>query len=146
MQHFRMKVGRWLMSAAVLLGVAVAGPVATAPAAAAATGCNGTLIDQINHDYNGSLVAITYLYWDGTYNCVKSVKAGSYYGVSSRMGLTLMTPDDMTGDTGYFKYYAGPIKLYGKGKCIAFELDMWKPNGPNFLQDRIPFDGWFHCG
>jgi hypothetical protein len=141
------RLARWLTILSVVLGFGVVGPLVTAPAASAATTCSGTLIDQINHTYGGTHVATTYLYWDGTNNCALSVKAGSYYGVSSRMSLVLMTEDDQKGDSGYFKYQAGPVALYGKGKCIAFELDMWKPNGgANFLQSRVPASGFFHCG
>jgi hypothetical protein len=116
-----------------------------APAASAATSCSGTLIDQINHTAGGTHVATTYLYWDGTNNCAVSVKA-SYYGTSTRMALVLMTQTDQKGDQGNFKYQAGPVSLYGKGKCIAFELDMWRPNGTELLQSRVPVDGFFHCG
>ncbi|MZD05122.1 hypothetical protein GTW43_08490 [Streptomyces sp. SID5785] len=151
-KHVKFRATHWVTTAAMVLGLGVAIPVATAPAASAATSCSGTLIDQINHyDYTKSShphVATTYLYWDGTYNCAKSVKAGSYYGVSSRMNLDLWTKaGGHANDSGTFLYSAGPIKVNGKGTCINFELDMWRPNGgTNFLQDHVPYSGYFHCG
>ncbi|MGY0018073.1 hypothetical protein [Streptomyces sp. cg35] len=147
----KFRLARWISVASVMFGFGIAVPVAVAPAASAATSCSGTLIDQLNnYDYTTSPhkhVATTYLYWDGTYNCAISIKAGSYYGVSSRMNLTLMSQKGgQASDPGYFKYQAGPVKVNGKGTCIATELDMWRPGGANFLQDRWPAGGYFHCG
>ncbi|MEU4652838.1 hypothetical protein AB0G32_02640 [Streptomyces sp. NPDC023723] len=148
MKGLKFTLTRWLASAAVLLGVAVVGPLATAPAASAASGCAGTVVDSVKHyDYlTGAHVATSYLYWDGTYNCVIANKTGSYYGVSTRMALVLMRSDAQQGDSGNFSYYAGPVSLYGKGYCVAWELDMWNTNGVNTVQDRVPAGGYFHCG
>ncbi len=148
MSVIRNKATRWLTSAAVLLGVAVIGPVATAPTASAASGCSGSVIDSIKHyNYSGAHVATSYLYWDGTYNCVIANKAGSYYGVSSRMSLTIYSQSGGADpDNGYFSQYAGPVKVYGKGTCIAYELDMWSTSGADMLQDRAPAGGYNHCG
>lgn len=149
MSVLKSKTTRWLTSAAVLLGVAVVGPVATAPAASAASGsCSGSIVDTLNHyNYNGTHVATSYLYWDGTYNCVRADKVGSYYGVSSRMSLTIYNQKGGADpDSGYFKYYAGPVKVNGQNTCIAFELDMWNTSGADMLQDRVPASGFNHCG
>lgn len=153
-KRVKFRATRWITTAAMTLGLGIAVPMAVAPTASATAtaGCSGTLIDQINHyDYSVSShphVATTYLYWDGTYNCARSVKAGSYYGVSSRMNLDLWSKaGGADNDNGYFSYEAGPVKVYGRNTCINFELDMWKPNGgPNFLQDHVPPSGFFHCG
>jgi len=142
---------------AIGLGMAVVGPsgaqASEAQAAAVPTaerggnGCAGVLIDQFNHSYGGRLVAITYLYWDGTYNCVASVKANDFYGKSTRMNLDIWSDKGGNGnDAGYFQYRAGPAKVNGQNACINLELDMWDLNGgPNILQDHIPASGYFHC-
>jgi hypothetical protein len=147
MSILKHKATRWLTSAAVLMGVAVVGPVATAPAASAASGCAGSVIQTLKHyNYNGTHVATSYLYWDGTYNCVVSDKVGSYYGVSSRMSLTIYSQSGGADpDNGYFSYYAGPVKVNGRNTCIAFELDMWSTGGADMLQDRVPAAGYNHC-
>ncbi|MFD7949357.1 hypothetical protein [Streptomyces sp. NPDC059744] len=143
------KITRWLTTAAVLLGIGFITPIATAgPAAASGYGCNGSLIDTINHtSSSGALVAKTFLYWDGTYNCAVAVKQGSYYGTSSRMDLSLGTPDKLVGDSGSYSYYAGPIRVYGVGKCIFTELTVYPAGGGReYFQDRNPYSGYFHCG
>jgi hypothetical protein len=140
---------RWLASAAVLLGMGVAVPVATAaPASAGAYGCNGTLIHQLNHtsQKSGEVVATTYLYWDGTYNCVVAVKRGSFYGKNSRMELYMMAEKGgQNKDEGYFSYYAGPARVNGVNSCVAYELDMYESGYGDIVQDRIPVAGGFHC-
>ncbi|MFM9590636.1 hypothetical protein ACKI1J_37445 [Streptomyces scabiei] len=148
MSVIRSKAARWLTSAAVLFSVTVVGPLVTAPAASAAPGsCTGSIIDSLKHyNYNGTHVATTYLYWDGTTNCVRADKAGSYYGVSSRMSLTIHNQRGSADpDSGYFKYYAGPVKVNGRNTCIAYELDMWSTGGADMLQDRVPAGGYNHC-
>ncbi|MEU0403004.1 hypothetical protein ABZ318_22730 [Streptomyces sp. NPDC006197] len=142
------KITRWLATSAVLLGLGVAAPIATAgPAAAGGYGCDGTLVDTLPHyAYSfegGGQVATTYIYWDGTYNCVVNVKQGSTYGVSTRMALSIMTSTEMNGDPGYFKYYAGPVKIYAKGRCIKTEATGWGTNGHELYQNET---GWMHCG
>ncbi|MCT4356583.1 hypothetical protein M5362_25995 [Streptomyces sp. Je 1-79] len=143
------KIGRILASAAVLVGVGVVAPVATAgPAAAGGYGCNGTLIDSIPHTAygTGERIGTTYLYWDGTYNCAALVKQGSLYGVKTRMALSLGTDTELKGDPGHYQYYAGPVKVYGKGKCIFTEGTLWGANGHELSQGRAPAHGYFHCG
>jgi hypothetical protein len=135
---------------AALVVTTIAG-LLTAPAASAgAYGCDGTLIHTINHAYNDTYVATTYLYWDGTYNCAVAVKTGRYYGISTRMALELY---NSTGaepnhdvDDGPYKYYAGPVKVYGRNACIATELTMWDAKGYEMFQHRSPYSGYFHCG
>ncbi|MEV1012031.1 hypothetical protein [Streptomyces sp. NPDC049881] len=137
------------LAAALSLGIAVP---ATADAAAPAGvyGCDGTLIDTIDHPYDGRVVATTYLYWDGTYNCAVAVKKGSYEGVRTRRDLLLF---NNTGaqprsdeDDGRYLYYAGPVKVYGRNACIATELTMWNTANYDIFLHRSPYDGYFHCG
>lgn len=141
------------MLAALAVGLAALSVTVVGTTGAQATerggnGCAGTLIDQFNH-YNGSnhLIAISYLYWDGTYNCVASVKANEFYGKSSRMNLDIWsTKGGHDNDAGNFLYSAGPAKVNGQNTCIYLELDMWALNGGgNILQDHIPYSGSFHC-
>ncbi|MBT2401051.1 hypothetical protein [Streptomyces sp. ISL-100] len=73
------------------------------------------------------------------------MKQGSYDGTSSRMDLSLGTPDAIDGDSGYYKYYAGPVKIYAKGKCIFTELTVYPAGGGReYFQDRNPYSGYFH--
>jgi hypothetical protein len=136
---------------AALVGLAAASVTfaPTAPATAA-TGCGGQVIDKIYHGDQqtpaSEVVAISYLYWDGTYNCVKTVKK-KYVGTPSRMWLWICNDAGACSrnDEGYFKYYAGPVSVYGRNHCIYFEADGWAPDGHEMYQDRVPVNGYFHC-
>lgn len=136
-----------LAALAIGLAMTVVGPSGAQASERGGNGCAGTLIDQFNHTVGGHLVAITYLYWDGTYNCVASVKANEFYGKSSRMNLDIWSTKGGNGnDAGYFLYRAGPAKVNGQNTCIYLELDMWALNGGgDILQDHIPYSGSFHC-
>ncbi|MDT0382372.1 hypothetical protein RM572_26790 [Streptomyces sp. DSM 42041] len=136
---------RVLTALAIAAAATLLGPAGTAQAAA--YGCNGTQIDSWNNYHNGTRVATTYLYWDGTYNCVAAVKRGDYYGKRSRIAVQAWT--DATGyvgeDDGHYLYYAN-YRFYGKNRCIAVETAMWNFSGSNIVQDHVPPSGWFHCG
>jgi hypothetical protein len=137
---------RVMMVAAAALGGCLFGPVADAQAST--NGCNGALIDSWGN-YDGSTrYATTYLYWDGTNNCVTAVKSGAYYGKSSRIAVRAWTDVDgyVGEDDGYYLYYAN-YTFYGKGRCIAVETDIWNFSGTNIIQDHVPATGGgFHCG
>jgi hypothetical protein len=129
---------------------AIAGySLVTAPAASAATyGCNGSQIDSWNNTYGGTTYATTYLFWDGSKNCVAAVKRGSLYGVKSRIAVRAWTDKDgyvPPGDDGSYLYYAN-FAFNGKDRCIAVETDVWNLNGNNIIQDHVPSAGYFHCG
>lgn len=143
------KLTRWLTTVGLFLGLGFVAPLATAaPASAGGYGCNGSLIDSIPQyaHFTGERVATTYLYWDGTYNCAVLVKQGRLYGVPTRMQVSIGTSTALDGDSGTFSYYAGPAKVYGKGKCIFTEATLWDKNGSELSQGRAPANGYFHCG
>jgi hypothetical protein len=145
---FRTKAGRVAASLGLMLSTIAGYSLVTAPAASAATyGCDGSQIDSWNNVYNGTTYATTYLFWDGTYNCVAAVKRGSYYGTASRIRVEGYTDVDgyVGQDDGTYLYYAN-YKFYGKNRCVAVETDMWNFSGNNFIQDHVPYSGYFHCG
>jgi len=145
---FRSKAARIAASTALMLSGIAGYSLVTAPAASAATyGCSGSQIDSWNNTYNGTTYATTYLFWDGTNNCVAAVKRGSYYGVKSRIAVDAWTNKDgyVNGDDGSYLYYAS-WTFYGKGRCIAVETDVWNLSGGNIIQDHVPPSGYFHCG
>ncbi|MEV1012030.1 hypothetical protein [Streptomyces sp. NPDC049881] len=144
----RARLGRLATVLAVSLASVVAGAVNAPTASAAEYGCNGSVIDSWNNVDGGVTYATTYLYWDGTYNCVAAVKRGAYYGVRSRIAVHAWT--DATGyvppgDDGNYLYYAN-FSFYGRNRCIAVETDIWTTSGRLVIQDHVPSSGWFHCG
>ncbi|MFR9799046.1 hypothetical protein ACL02U_24605 [Streptomyces sp. MS06] len=145
----RNKAGRVTASLGLIVSGIAGYSLATAPAASAATyGCNGYQIDSWNNVGDDDKVyATTYVFWDGTYNCVAAVKRGDYYGKSSRIRVEGYTDAEgyIGKDDGHYLYYAD-FKFYGKNRCIAVETDIWNFNGNNIIQDHVPYDGYFHCG
>ncbi|MEV1022425.1 hypothetical protein [Streptomyces sp. NPDC050264] len=141
----RKALGRIGVVLATAAAACVLGPVSTA--SAATYGCNGSQVDSWSNTYNGTTYATTYLFWDGTYNCVAAVKRGSYYGTSSRIRVEGYTDVDgyVGRDDGNYLYYAN-YTWYGKGRCVAVETDIWNFSGNNIIQDHVPYSGYFHCG
>ena len=144
----RSKIARLGTSLGVILASIIGFSIMGMPTASASTyGCNGTRIDSWNDTYNGTTYATTYLFWDGTYNCVAAVKRGSYYGISTRIAVQAWTDVDgyVGKNDGHYLYYAD-YKFYGKNRCIAVETDVWNTSGNSIIQDHVPSSGTFHCG
>jgi hypothetical protein len=146
--QLRSRTARVAASTVLTLAGIAGYSLATAPTASAATyGCNGSQIDSWDNTYGGTTYATTYLFWDGTNNCVAAVKRGSYYGVKTRIAVQAWTDKDgyVNGDDGSYLYYAS-WTFKGKGRCIAVETDVWNKSGSNIIQDHVPGNGYFHCG
>lgn len=133
--------------ASLVLGVAVATVSPSGAAHAGAYGCNGTLVDTINQrGYDGTVLAVSYIYWDGTYNCHVAVKK-AWVGTATKMRAEITSQKGgYDEDYGSFSSYAGPVKVDGRNTCINIDLAMWGPGGAERLQNHTPYSGWFHCG
>jgi len=110
------------MGMSVLLSVL---PVAllAAPAEAASNPytpqgvCGSGYTVQRSHALSG---AVVYQLYNGTYNCVVTIKTAQI-GTPTRTTAGLqVSGSNWAYDTGDYKYYAGPVKQYGKGKCVRF--------------------------
>ncbi|MEU8177526.1 hypothetical protein AB0C14_32035 [Microbispora hainanensis] len=87
-------------------------------------------------------------------NCVVTIKS-SYAGTATRTSATLVTQvrrhrdEPVTtarkSDSGKYKYYAGPIKLYAKGLCVKYSgtIADTRINGEVASGGR---SGWGNCG
>lgn len=54
------------------------------------------------------------------YNCVVSIK-DAYYRTATRTVATLTVKGGKEyTDVGNFKYYAGPVKVRARGKCVSY--------------------------
>jgi hypothetical protein len=105
----------------VLGGLIVAmllGSVGSAQAAYTPQGvCGSGYYVQRQHALPG---AVAYQLYNGTYNCAVTIKTASV-GTPTRTTAGLqVTGSDWSYDTGDYRYYAGPVKLYGKGKCVRY--------------------------
>ncbi|MGX1885999.1 hypothetical protein [Streptomyces sp. NPDC055287] len=124
---------RFLAVAAVLIGIGVVAPVATAaPAAAAGYGCAGNLVysKSVYANRNGytGKIGTVYSYYDGTYNCSVFVKS-VYVGTPTQMSFSIYKEDDGTFDEdhGAFSSYAGPVRIKAPGSCVSEMLIMDTP-------------------
>lgn len=149
------RIPRILLLVTSLVLATVIFPFATAtPAGATSGNCAGTLIDTFTHygpypTLSGSsqLIATSYLYWDGTNNCVKTVK-NKWVGTPTYMTLAITNSNFVSNqDNNYYSYYAGPISVNGYHLCVAIDVSLHYPNnGGEVFQDHIPVTGWMHCG
>lgn len=129
--------------------VAVAGAIAVlgvslaviGPPAQAATNpytpqgvCGSGYYVQRSHSLNG---AIVYQLYNGSYNCAVTIKTSSI-GTPTRTTAGLqVSGSDWAYDTGDYRYYAGPVKQYGKGKCVRY---FGYHGGTNYTSP------WGNCG
>jgi eukaryotic-like serine/threonine-protein kinase len=79
--------------------------------------CGSGYYVQRSHRLPG---AVAYQLYNGTYNCAVTIKTASV-GTATRTTAGLqVTGSSWAYDTGNYRYYAGPVKQYGRGKCVRF--------------------------
>ncbi|GAA3471865.1 hypothetical protein [Nonomuraea roseola] len=101
------------IAAALVLGAGAL--VGTAGPASAAT-CSGTHLD--NWPIKGGYISVYYNSSTG-YNCAMTYT--NRPGVLQYIRVTLGVEGGTSKtDARNYKYYAGPVSVYGKGKCIEF--------------------------
>ncbi len=112
----------------------------SAPAEAASTpsGACGSGYYQIDHHALGS-VADIYLFYNGSSNCAVTWVRSPTGTRTYDLRVHIDRESDLVGsaDGGYYKYYAGPVKLSAKGTCISWG---GYAEGINWGSD------WEHCG
>ncbi|GAA3154067.1 hypothetical protein GCM10010466_51240 [Planomonospora alba] len=126
-------------AALVTSGIATAVP-ASASASAGGYGCSGSLVGSWPVPSRDTLTGKKYyvtdvkLYYNAKtgWNCAVYVKrkGSPRYGRPTPMLLTMYnqrwTEDRMKNnydsDSGDFKYYAGPVKVYGKNMCVSISV------------------------
>jgi hypothetical protein len=117
---------------AVLAVAAAASVIAPMNAYAAEYGCTGSLIDtyKVYSSVPNHLSTIRLYYNSGTgYNCAANVKTAYYSQFKHETYIQMYNEDwaednnrpgyNIDEDGGKYQYYAGPVKVYGKGKCIG---------------------------
>lgn len=110
---------------------------------------------------NGSQIGTLDLYYNSAtgYNCAYMRSVGSAYGQATYIDIYLnvcqqtssgpncTNISDVRGlyydtDAGPYKYYAGPVGVYGKGHCISVTGEVWWNNQSALTGS----DGASHCG
>ncbi|MEV0346240.1 hypothetical protein AB0H88_10775 [Nonomuraea sp. NPDC050680] len=144
MRKLKHKAALALTTAAMLAcSVAVSAPANAASSPIAACGGGSYHIvdsyDLTGHPGNGS--AMLYLLYNGTTNCVVTWLTGASVGTSAYMKASIQRASDgkTVTDTGYYKYYAGPVKLSASGTCVKW-------SGFAFGSYQGWTSGWSHCG
>jgi hypothetical protein len=130
--------GKLLGVAALVLGLTVATIATPVNAVAAYTPqgvCGGGYYVQRSHKLKGATV---YQLYNGSSNCVVTIKTSSV-GKATRTtaGLLVKGSKHWSYDVGDYKYYAGPVKLKSKGKCVKY---FGYHGGTNYTSP------WGNCG
>ncbi|MGP3955579.1 serine/threonine protein kinase [Nonomuraea sp. 3N208] len=82
--------------------------------------CGGGFVIQRSSSFAGGT---TYQLWNNStsQNCVVTLKSGPDVGKSTPVSATLeVQGGGSQTDSGNFEYYAGPVKLPAKGKCVRY--------------------------
>ncbi|TMR91001.1 hypothetical protein EJK15_52415 [Nonomuraea basaltis] len=99
--------------------------------------CGGGFVVQRSSSFNGGT---TYQLWNNStsQNCVVTLKSGVNVGKSTPVSATLEVQNGGSQtDSGNFEYYAGPVKLSAKGKCVRYS------GGAGSGRTSA---GWANCG
>lgn len=140
---------------AAVLAAAALTIAAPGAANAAEYGCTGTLLDTYAVKSRvGNTLSHIRLYYNAStgYNCASNVKTAYYsqfkHDVSIYMHNQDFREDDNNrpgynndSDGGKFQYYAGPVKVYAKGKCVNIRAITYY-----YDEMAIRDTGMVHCG
>ncbi|MER7368510.1 hypothetical protein ACI2LC_18740 [Nonomuraea wenchangensis] len=151
-----MKFAKIGIAAAALLGASIA-PLALAAAPAQAASCSGSQINSIAvKNSSGTTYGTLKLYYNSSTgnNCAQLDRVVNY-GTKKGMILSLYACGngwsvskchqdfyDIGQDSGQFGQYAGPVTVYGKGRCIQVEASVQAGNN-SWANYHSPV---FHCG
>ena len=140
---------------AVLSIAAAASVIAPMNANAAEYGCTGSLIDtySVKSGVGNHLSTIRLYYNSSTgYNCAANVKTAYYSQFKHYASISMYNQDfreddnnrpgyNNDFDAGNFQYYAGPVKVYAKGKCVTIRA-VTKYYDETAIKDAVGV----HCG
>lgn len=138
----RQRVLRTLTAAAIVVAsLAIVAPAA--PAYAGGYGCAGSLVGSWPIEGDEGVAGNINLYYDSStgWNCAVAVKSSGYvfYGLATNMYIHMNnssyddnhTKNNFDSDSGMYKYYAGPVTVYGKNMCIWITGGIADNSGPN---------------
>ncbi|GGK84604.1 hypothetical protein Sme01_28980 [Sphaerisporangium melleum] len=131
-----------LLAAALSVGGVMANPAHAVASASSPEGVCGSGFHRVADSKRavktsgGDLFGYVYLLYNRKtgYNCVTTIKT-SYVGTATYTSATLITQTRRIKDEPVqvakktdgrkYKYYAGPVKLYGKGVCVKYSGTIW---------------------
>jgi hypothetical protein len=118
-----MQIRRFLASSSAVAALGLTLTLATTPAEAATNPytpqgvCGSGYYVQRSHALSGATV---YQLYNGSYNCAVTIKTSSIGSPTRTTAGLQVSGLDWAYDTGDYRYYAGPVKQYGKGKCVRY--------------------------
>ncbi|MFC4007778.1 hypothetical protein ACFOY2_11120 [Nonomuraea purpurea] len=150
-----MKFAKIGITAAALVGASIAPLTLTASPANAAT-CSGSLINTIAVKNGSTTYGTLKLYYNSSSgnNCARLDRVVNYgtqkgmilslYACGSGWSVSKCHQDyyDIDQDSGQFGQYAGPVTVYGKGRCIQVQANVQAANN-SWANYNSPV---FHCG
>ncbi|WP_007506864.1 hypothetical protein [Pseudofrankia saprophytica] len=88
---------------------------------------------------NGSTTAKIFLMYDGSNNCVVTLKSGAGVGTAQSMSAWVQARNGSSQvvDAGSYQYYAGPVRAYAKAICVKWGGSL---GNVSWSSD------WSHCG
>jgi len=118
-------------------GAAQAGQIDSAKARAAASPqsvCGSGYYVQRSHRLPG---AVAYQLYNGTTNCAVTIKTASIGKATRTTAGLQVSGSSWSYDVGNYRYYAGPVKQRGRGKCVRY---FGYHGGANYTSP------WGNCG
>jgi hypothetical protein len=149
------KLAKIGIAAAALVGASIAPLTLTATAADAAS-CSGSLIGNIAVKSGSTTYGTLKLYYNSSSgnNCARLDRVVNYgtqkgmildlYACGSGWSASKCHQDfyDVGQDSGQYGQYAGPVTVYGKGRCILVDASVQAANN-SWANYHSPV---FHCG
>jgi hypothetical protein len=138
--------GRRIVRGVLAVAVAAVASVVIAPPVASYAGgygCTGSLVGSWTVTGSEGVFSDIHLYYDSStgWNCAVNVKRSSwvFYGMATNIYIYMNnssyddnhTKNNFASDSGMYKYYAGPVRVYGKNMCIWIEAGDAETSGPN---------------
>lgn len=133
--------------------------VATAPQAQAASGCSGSLIESRTLKVGKTTVGSMALYYNAStgMNCARTNHGGVTWNKKTYTLIEIYACKNTTPgrncvlgkhaiDSGNYSKYAGPVSVYGKGKCIAVHANIWWKGDATVYSGGYPALFTTHCG
>ncbi|MFI6451964.1 hypothetical protein ACIBF6_10445 [Streptosporangium amethystogenes] len=148
-----------LLAAALSIGGIIVNPAPADASAVSPERVCGSGFARVAHSKqavktpSGAVFGHVYLLYNRRtgYNCATTIKT-SNVGVATFASATITTQTrgahSRTGGTNegrQVKYYLGPVKTYGKGRCVKYSGTIWD-DGRNAAVATARWKSWGHCG
>ncbi|MFE9328817.1 hypothetical protein ACIHDR_48635 [Nocardia sp. NPDC052278] len=148
--NYRTISSTFFVKAATIVFASAVAPLITMPVAADAAStpaatCGPGFYEIDHHDLP---LATIHLFYNGSENCMvtwKTAYIGTPAEVNTSIELAGQPSTKVVDGRNHYKYYAGPVKISARGKCIQWEGEAQKPGNIATI-DNCWQSGSSHCG